>query len=220
MNPKVLLLDESLCSLDLKLKRQMQIELKKMYSYFIKQDMILSLDNITKQLYRNEFTINVLKENDITKPLTELGVFTEAEVESRHEIMLDSYSKTIQVEASTALKIAKNQIFPACLEYLNKMAEVSLNISKNEIDNTFIKDEVVELSNLIKTMKDSINVLEDSIKKAINTNDDVYHKALVWKDIVLVAMSNLRKIVDTLEMKVDTKYWPMPTYTDILFGVN
>lgn len=41
---------------------QMQIELKKMYSYFIKQDMILSLDNITKQLYRNEFTINVLKE--------------------------------------------------------------------------------------------------------------------------------------------------------------
>ena len=164
--------------------------------------------------------INVLKENDITKPLTELGVFTEAEVESRYEIMLDSYSKTIQVEASTALKIAKNQIFPACLEYLNKMAEVSLNISKNEIDNSFIKDEVVELSNLIKTMKDSINVLEDSIKKAINTNDDVYHKALVWKDIVLVAMSNLRKIVDTLEMKVDTKYWPMPTYTDILFGVN
>ena len=164
--------------------------------------------------------INVLKENDITKPLTELGVFTEAEVESRYEIMLDSYSKTIQVEASTALKIAKNQIFPACLEYLNKMAEVSLNISKNEIDNSFIKDEVVELSNLIKTMKDSINVLEDSIKKAINTNDDVYHKALAWKDIVLVAMSNLRKIVDTLEMKVDTKYWPMPTYTDILFGVN
>ena len=164
--------------------------------------------------------INVLKENDITKPLTELGVFTEAEVESRYEIMLDSYSKTIQVEASTALKIAKNQIFPACLEYLNKMAEVSLNISKNEIDNSFIKDEVVELSNLIKTMKDSINVLEDSIKKAINTNDNVYHKALVWKDIVLVAMSNLRKIVDTLEMKVDTKYWPMPTYTDILFGVN
>ena len=164
--------------------------------------------------------INVLKENDITKPLTELGVFTEAEVESRYEIMLDSYSKTIQVEASTALKIAKNQIFPACLEYLNKMAEVSLNISKNEVDNSFIKDEVVELSNLIKTMKDSINILEDSIKKAINTNDDVYHKALVWKDIVLVAMSNLRKIVDTLEMKVDTKYWPMPTYTDILFGVN
>lgn len=41
---------------------QMQVELKKMYSYFIKQDMILSLDNITKQLYRNEFTINVLKE--------------------------------------------------------------------------------------------------------------------------------------------------------------
>ena len=41
---------------------QMQIELKKMYSYFIKQDMILSLDNITKQLYRNEFTIKILKE--------------------------------------------------------------------------------------------------------------------------------------------------------------
>ena len=164
--------------------------------------------------------INVLKENDMTKPLTELGVFTDAEVESRYEIMLDSYSKTIQVEASTALMIAKNQIYPACLEYLNKMAEVSLNISQNGIDNSFIKEEVVELSNLIKTMKDSIVILEDSIKKAINTNEDVYHKAVAWKDIVIVAMSNLRKIVDTLEMKVDTKYWPMPTYTDVLFGVN
>ena len=164
--------------------------------------------------------INVLKENDMTKPLTELGVFTDAEVESRYEIMLDSYSKTIQVEASTALMIAKNQIYPACLEYLNKMAEVSLNISQNGIDNSFIKEEVVELSNLIKTMKDSIVILEDSIKKAISTNEDVYHKAVAWKDIVIVAMSNLRKIVDTLEMKVDTKYWPMPTYTDVLFGVN
>ena len=164
--------------------------------------------------------INVLKENDMTKPLTELGVFTDAEVESRYEIMLDSYSKTIQVEASTALMIAKNQIYPACLEYLNKMAEVSLNIAQNGIDNSFIKEEVIELSNLIKTMKDSIVILEDSIKKAINTNEDVYHKAVAWKDIVIVAMSNLRKIVDTLEMKVDTKYWPMPTYTAVLFGVN
>ena len=48
---------------------------------------------------------------------------------------------------------------------------------------------------------------------------DIYNKAQVYKDEVLVAMLNLRKIVDTLEIKVDSKYWPIPTYIDLLFGI-
>jgi glutamine synthetase len=164
--------------------------------------------------------INVLKDQELIKPLVDLGILTNSEVESRYEIMLDSYSKTIQVEAATALKIAKNQIFPACLDYLNKVAKVSLNVEKNNLDNTFLKEEVQELASLIKTMQEAIKVLENSLNKVLIMKQDIYNKAQVYKDEVLVAMFNLRKIVDTLEIKVDSKYWPIPTYTEVLFGVN
>lgn len=164
--------------------------------------------------------IEVLKNPELIKPLVELGVLTNNEVISRYEIMLDSYCKTIQVEASTALKMAKNQIFPACLDYLNKVALVSLNVGKNNIDNSYLNSEVYELSKLVKTMQDAIKVLDNSLNKALATKVNIYDKAIVWKDEVLEAMKNLRIIVDTLETKVDSKYWPMPTYTEILFGVD
>ncbi|MBR2892169.1 MAG: glutamine synthetase III [Bacilli bacterium] len=164
--------------------------------------------------------IQVLKDDKITKPLTSLGVLSEAELLSRYEIMLDNYSKTIQVEAATALKIAKNQIFPACLEYLNKLSIVSLNVEGNKLDNSYLKEELNEINDLIKNMKKAIKLLEDSLHKVLLIKGNDYNKAIIYKDEVLASMSNLRKIVDTLENKVDSKCWPVPTYTDILFGVN
>jgi glutamine synthetase len=164
--------------------------------------------------------ITVLKEEKPTQMLTTLGVFSESEINSRYEILLDSYSKTIQVEACTALKIAKNQIFPACLSYLNKITQTANNLAVINANFDFIKEDVLELSNLLTVMKNRIKDLELAIENVKAKKTDNFQKAKLWKDKVLSLMNDLREVVDTLETKVDEKDWPMPTYIDLLFGIK
>ena len=163
--------------------------------------------------------IGALKEEKLIEMLISLGIFTKVEIESRYEILLETYCKTIHVEALTALKMAKNEIFPACVEYLNKVSDTSISLKNNNINNNFILDEVNELSNLISLMKENIKCLENAIANANGVKNNTYQEAIVWRDEVLVAMRDLRKVVDILETKVDVKYWPMPTYVDLLFGI-
>ena len=163
--------------------------------------------------------IGALKEEKLIEMLISLGIFTKVEIESRYEILLETYCKTIHVEALTALKMAKNEIFPACVEYLNKVSDTSISLKNNNINNNFILDEVNDLSNLISLMKENIKCLENAIANANGVKNNTYQEAIVWRDEVLVAMKDLRKVVDILETKVDVKYWPMPTYVDLLFGI-
>ena len=163
--------------------------------------------------------INCLKDENTIKPLIELGIHTNEEIISRHEVLLDSYSKTIQVEALTTLKMAKNQIFPSCLNYINNLSVTAINLDKNNVDSTFVKDELIEVTNLVKDLKIMINNLEKQIEKVQSTKSTAYELALLWKDNVLLAMNELRKVVDKLETLVDSTYWPMPTYTNLLFDI-
>ena len=163
--------------------------------------------------------INCLKDEKTIKPLIELGIHTNEEIISRHEVLLDSYSKTIQVEALTTLKMAKNQIFPSCLNYINNLSVTAINLDKNNVDSTFVKDELIEVTNLVKDLKMMINNLEKQIEKVQSTKSTAYELALLWKDNVLLAMNKLRKVVDKLETLVDSTYWPMPTYTNLLFDI-
>ena len=164
--------------------------------------------------------INVLNNKELTKMLVSLGIFTESEITSRYEIMLDSYSKTIQVEASTALYMAKNQIFPACLSYLNKISNTYQSLDNLNMETDYLKKEVVEINELLRQMKDLIEKLEVNIKQAQEVKYDFLLAANLWKNKVFVLMDELRNIVDTLESKVDEKSWPMPTYIDLLFGIK
>ena len=164
--------------------------------------------------------INVLNNKELTKMLVSLGIFTESEITSRYEIMLDSYSKTIQVEASTALYMAKNQIFPACLSYLNKISNTYQPLDNLNMETDYLKKEVVEINELLRQMKDLIEKLEVKIKQAQEVKYDFLLAANLWKNKVFVLMDELRNIVDTLESKVDEKSWPMPTYIDLLFGIK
>ena len=164
--------------------------------------------------------IKVLKNKNLTKSLVELGIFTNLEVDSRYEILLDSYSKTIQVEASTALYIAKNQIFPACITYYDKIINTTKTALELKLPCNFIMKDVQILGQLLADMKDAMEVLENNIKEAQSIKNDCLLEATIWKDKVLKAMNELRDIVDTLETKVDEKIWPMPTYIDLLFGIK
>ena len=164
--------------------------------------------------------IKVLKNKDLTSALTDLGIFTDLEINSRYEILLDSYSKTIQVEASTALHMAKNQIFPACLSYYDKILNTFKTAQELRLPFSFIYSEVRVLGDLLSNMKKAMDKLENSINEAREVKNDCLKAATIWKDKVLTSMNELRQIVDTLENKVDEKAWPMPTYIDLLFGIK
>ena len=164
--------------------------------------------------------IKVLKNTNLTKALIDQGVLSKLEIDSRYEILLDSYSKAIQVEATTALYMAKNQIFPACVEYYNKVLNAFKAAAELKCPCGFLSNEAVILGNLITQMQKAIVTLEDNIKEAQMVKNDCLLTANIWKDKVVVSMNELREIVDTLETKVDEKTWPMPTYIDLLFGIK
>ena len=163
--------------------------------------------------------IQCLKDKKMTDVLTSLDVFTENEIASRYEILLESYCKTIQVEALTALKMAKTQIYPSAVSYLGAISKTAIKVKENGIDNSFLVDDVLTLTNLIKEMKETLEKLEVAITKAQENKKDFNASAFIWKNDVIEVMNTLRKIVDTVETKVDEKYWPMPTYTNLLFEV-
>lgn len=163
--------------------------------------------------------IQCLKDNKMTDVLISLEVFTKNEIESRYEILLESYCKTIQVEALTALKMAKTQIYPSAVSYLGEISKTAINVKKNGINNSFLVEDVFTLTYLIKEMKEIFEKLEEAITKAQNNKKDFEKAAYIWKNDVIELMKTLRIIVDTIETKVDEKYWPMPTYTNLLFEV-
>ena len=163
--------------------------------------------------------ILTLKDDSMVNMLIDLGIYSQVEINSRYEVLLDSYAKCIQVEALTALKMAKNEIYPSVIRYLGDIAEASNNIAKNGIDNTYLIDDLNNISKLVTKTKTRIKMLETHSIKAQNTTSSKLDSAYIWRDDVLVSMEKLRKIVDELETIVDKKYWPMPTYVDLLFGI-
>jgi len=146
-------------------------------------------------------------------------VLTESELLSRYEILLESYCKTIHIEALTMIDMVKREIIPACLNYQSDLCKV-LKRKKDcdgfdsYLEETFLKD-VSKLSSLLLK---KLTTLEDA---TINTKDeaDILELATVYRDSIFNAMSELRLIVDELEVMVAKKHWPLPTYGDILFSV-
>ena len=115
--------------------------------------------------------------------------------------------------------MAKNEIFPAVLKYLNSVCETSSNLNNNGINNVYLLKEIRDLSELIKSMKELSDKLEEKINKARSVKEDFYEASKIWRDEVLLLMNKLRKVVDTLEIKVDRNCWPMPNYVDLLYGI-
>ena len=163
--------------------------------------------------------ITYLKDEKIVKTLTSLNVLSINEIESRYDILLESYTKTIQIEALTALKMVNNQIYPAALHYLKDLSTTSLKVKENGVSNDYLVDEIKELSELLSNMKNLSSALDKAIKNAQNKEKSLLDRAYIWKDEVLTIMKELRVVVDTVETKTDAAYWPMPTYVDLLFGI-
>jgi len=147
------------------------------------------------------------------------GVYTKVELDSRYEIMLENYSNTLQVEGLTALKMAKNEIYPAVVKYIGKVAKDAKDLAELGVDNSFLKANLEELTTLAAKMNAQMATLEEKINTVRSADLDVKETAVFWRDEVLTAMADLRATADKLETLVDEKDWPMPNYVDLMFGI-
>lgn len=149
------------------------------------------------------------------------GVLSRVELEARYEIMLENYSKTINIEALTMLDIAKRQLLPAVIYFTTKLAESinSIKATGLDVDTSAQAELLKEVSSLTAAFKKSIGELEQAVEKASEMEGDSYKLACYYRDVVFVKMGEVRKIADKLETLVDKELWPLPSYSDMLFSV-
>lgn len=148
------------------------------------------------------------------------NIYSEAELLSREEILLESYSKTINIEAVTMVDMVKKQILPAALAYQNDVAS-GLAIKKEiELPLDTSTDEALlqNLSTHITGLYKHLNALEREIDAA-HAKDDSLSIAQHFSTVVSEVMCKLRIEADALEMLVDASCWPLPAYSDILFYI-
>ena len=144
------------------------------------------------------------------------GVYTAEEMKSRKEILLEEYAKTIHIEALTAIDMLGKQIIPAVIEYSGKLAETVAAKKAIGVDAPAEAAMVKTLTEKTAALVEKRAALEAAIA---GVPDGVEGAARYYHDAVIAAMEAARAIVDELEMLVGKKYWPFPTYGDMLFYV-
>lgn len=153
--------------------------------------------------------------------LTSHKVFSEAELESRCEIMLDNYCKTVIIEANTMVDMARKQIIPAVENYARDVA--SAGIAKKTFDPDTVCNYEKKLVKKLSLLTDQIEMKTDDLEEAVmkvKEISDVKEEGYAIRDNILAKMSELRAVADEAETITAESYWPFPTYGELLFGVR
>ncbi|MBQ6421063.1 MAG: glutamine synthetase III [Clostridia bacterium] len=147
------------------------------------------------------------------------GVFSEAELRSRCEIMLENYNKSILIEARTMLEMARTQILPAVEGYAAKLAKNAGKI--RALDEGIACRYETGLVKKLSALTDGIEEKTDALEAAVKglCTDDVITESAMIRDALLPAMEALRALCDEAETLTAKEFWPFPTYAQLLFGV-
>ncbi len=142
------------------------------------------------------------------------AVLSSTELAARIDILLEIYSKEINIEALTMVNIAKRQILPAAIRYSKHLADAinAVKAAGANTENNMLK----KLCSLIDSLHDGIESLENVVKKAVATKDTAA-QAKEYHNNIVPAMQSVRKAADELETIVDADIWPLPTYAEMLF---
>ena len=163
----------------------------------------------------------VILEKKNTDLLVSHKVMSESEIRSRYEITLENYCKTVTIEAMTMIDMTRKLILPAIEAYSASVAE-SLGAKLGvvpELSGKYEKEKLKTLSSLEDSIDASVSALESSLIR-LRAIDDVTDSAFVIRDVILQKMAELRVACDEAETLTAKKYWPFPTYGDLLFGVR
>ena len=153
--------------------------------------------------------------------LTSLKIFSEAEIRSRYEICLENYCKTVNIEGLTMVDMARKEILPAVEAYLGDLSGTvaAKTAAVPGLACKYEKDLISKLSKLADEISDAASSLDTTLIR-LKAILDVTDAAYVIRDVVLQKMAELRVVCDEAESITADKYWPFPTYGDLLFGVR
>ncbi len=152
------------------------------------------------------------------KLFTKHKIYTEIEIASRKEILLEEYSKTINIEALTMLDMLKKDIIPACIAYNKKIVDAA--IAKKEIG--ISADLEIEQAEQLSEKTALLCQRQQALEKALNNVPDLEQgeaAAKYFGNVVIEKMEQTRAVADELEMMIAQNDWPMPTYGKILYYV-
>ncbi len=153
--------------------------------------------------------------------LTSHKVFSVAELESRCEIMLENYCKAVTIEANTMIDMARKEILPAVEGYVSELAKTAA--AKKAVAPGIPCAYETSLVEKLSTLTDQIAVKTDELEDALlelKGISDVKEESFAIRDTVLGKMAALRAVADEAETQTSEKYWPFPTYGELLFGVR
>ncbi len=149
-------------------------------------------------------------------------VMSRTELEARYAIKLEKYTKKIQIESRIMGDLATNHILPTAIHYQNRLIENAKGLKEVLDSKSFVKLSknqlytIKDISNHISEIKDYVEQMIEA-RKTANRIDDVYEKAVAYKDNVRGYFEDIRYHVDKLEMLVDDEMWPLPKYRELLF---
>ncbi len=146
------------------------------------------------------------------------GVYSEVELHAREEILLENYSKVINIEALTAADMAKTEIMPAVMKFSKDICDIAASKKALGIEPTVETELAKKLNDLTAALSEKAAQLSDAVVKAQAVEGEE-KKARFYHDEVFGLMQSLRAVADELETIVGEKYWPYPTYDELLFNV-
>lgn len=154
------------------------------------------------------------------KLFTKYGIYTKEEMQSRCDIILEEYSKAINIEAETMVNMSKKTITPAILKYVKSLSDgiavkKSVGITETTVEETLAN----KLSALVSDMFEKTNELDELIIQAKDV-DGLVEQSKYYQSVVLPKMNELRAISDEIEQNCSKEYWPLPSYGDLLYSVS
>jgi glutamine synthetase len=146
------------------------------------------------------------------------GVLSSRELESRYEIYLEAYVKHINIEAKTAIQMAKTLYIPAIIEYTSELAQTVNRLKEAGAPTTVQMDLLNKVSTHLESATKKLTALE-SATHAAHEIASTEKRAEAFRDKVFTAQTALREDIDALEVLVPTRLWPVPSYVDMLFDL-
>ncbi|MBO5224330.1 MAG: glutamine synthetase III [Clostridia bacterium] len=172
---------------------------------------LLNIDNTPEALLRYPDKKNV-------ELLGKYGIFTEEEIHARMEILLENYCKTLNIEARTMIEMTNKEILPSCMEYMRMLSDEISKKASICIPALTETDLLKKISVLVDKAYDTVKILELATDR-VGANKNAHTASVNYRTAIFPTMNELRKYCDELEKIVGKKYWPFPTYSDLLFSV-
>lgn len=151
--------------------------------------------------------------------LEKFGVLSKGEIDARVEILLENYSKTINIESLTMVDMARKKYIPVCIAYAKELCDSIAAKNSLDICACVEKDLANKVSELTKKAYDATAKLEDVTAKAAALADTMLDMASAYRNSVIPVMDELRSAIDALEVITPSDKWPVPAYSDIIFNV-